>query len=55
MTPSRIYDVLAVSAFIASRVLCRRERNIGGGRLLFLAYGMMISGWAVLLHDWDLI
>lgn len=55
MTPSRIYDVLAVAAFIASYVLYKRGRVIGGHRLLFLAYGMMISGWAALLHDWGLI
>lgn len=55
MTPSIIYDALAAAAFIASCVLYRRGHNIGGHRLLFLAYGMMISGWAALFHSLGLI
>lgn len=55
MTPARIYDALAVAAFVASCVLYRRGHSVGGYRLLFLAYGMMISGWAALFHSWELI
>lgn len=58
MTPARIYDALAVAAFVASCVLYKRGRNIGGHRLLFLAWGMMISGYAAyaaMFHIWGLI
>lgn len=55
MTPDRIYFVLSVAAFVPSCVLYRREHKVGGDRLLFLAYGMMLCGYAVLFHSWGLI
>ena len=55
MTADISFFWLAVLAFSHECVADRRGRTAAGDRLLFLAYAMLIMGYAALLRRWGVL
>ena len=55
MYPDHVFIALTAVLFLSSCIFYRKAHDTAGGRLLFLAYAMMLCGWLTMLDRWGVL